>query len=75
MPYLFCSDEYANRTPTCKRFDFGANQREVQQSFETYYKNYFIFTNFLRNRLVLNVSRVLRRSWTTFGPPTVTGVH
>jgi hypothetical protein len=62
VPYMFCSDEYASRTPTCKRFDFGANQREVVAANYVKYKNYFIFTNYLRGRLTLNWAAVDRGS-------------
>ncbi len=54
VPYMYCSDEYAGYTPTCKRFDFGANQREVAEANRIRYKNYRIFSNFLRNRLTIN---------------------
>ncbi len=65
VPYLYCSDEYANLTPTCKRFDFGANQREVMEAKRIGYKNYFVFSNYLRNRLVLNWAAI-DRGYTTF---------
>lgn len=54
VPYMYCSDEYAGRTPTCNRFDFGANMREIFQADYVRYKNYFLFTNYLRNRLNVN---------------------
>jgi hypothetical protein len=66
VPYRFCSDEFAGRTPTCKRFDFGANQRETQVANEIRYKNYFIFNHFRRNRLVLDFSGTAMRSQSTF---------
>lgn len=66
VPYLFCSDEYAGRTPTCRRFDFGANHREIMEANIVRYKNYFIFSNFLRNRLVLDFDRILSRGYNIF---------
>ncbi len=66
VPYMFCSDEYANWTPSCKRFDFGANQREVQAAAQVRYKNYFLFTNFLRYRLFIDFDAVVTRGYTTF---------
>ncbi|MEZ4270512.1 MAG: zinc-dependent metalloprotease [Myxococcota bacterium] len=66
VPYMFCSDEFANVLPTCKRFDFGANQREVQQASEARYDNYFVFSNFRRNRLTFNFRSVARRALPTF---------
>ncbi len=66
VPYMFCSDEFAPYTPTCRRFDFGANQREIVAAQYSKYKDYFIFTNFLRNRLNLDPNRVLNRGPSTF---------
>ena len=60
VPYMFCPDFYANRTPTCRQFDFGANQREIQESGYIRYKNYFLFTNFLRNRLRISRGATFR---------------
>lgn len=66
VPYLFCSDEYAGLTPTCKRFDFGANQREQMASNYIRYKNYFLFTNYLRNRLLLDFGSIVYRGYSIF---------
>lgn len=60
VPYGFCSDEYADRIPTCRRFDFGANAREQAGADYVNYKNYFIFTHFLRGRLTLDWNRAQR---------------
>ena len=65
VPYLFCSDEYAGYTPTCRRFDVGANYREIFASSYVKYKNYFMFTNYLRDRLTINWS-ALDRGYATF---------
>ncbi|MEL6195808.1 MAG: zinc-dependent metalloprotease [Myxococcota bacterium] len=66
VPYMFCSDEYADWTPTCRRRDVGANSREQQAANYVLYKNYFPFTNFLRGRLTLNSGSVLNRSFQIF---------
>lgn len=66
VPYLFCSDEYAGSLPTCNRFDFGANFREIQEARYVSYKNYFIFTNFRRHRLRINFGRVMNRGFYAF---------
>lgn len=66
VPYLFCSDEYANMTPTCKRFDFGADPREQMAANYVRYKNYFIFTNYLRNRLLMDFGSVMYRGYSVF---------
>src|SRR5690606_14443586 len=67
VPYLFCSDEFAGFTPTCKRFDFGANHREMQAASRVNYWNYKIFYSYLRNRLNLDFNRVITKAATTFG--------
>lgn len=72
VPYRFCSDEYNGLTPTCKTFDFGANQREVQAAAYVSYKNYFIFSRFLRNRLVLDWNRALARGEMAFADTMLT---
>jgi hypothetical protein len=66
VPYLFCSDEYAGWLPTCKRFDFGANQREVQEAQAVRYKNYFVFDHFLRGRMKIDWDRALGRAEAAF---------
>lgn len=66
VPYMFCSDEYADYTPTCRRRDIGANAREQQAGNYALYKNYFPFSNFLRGRLQIDVGRVLNRSYSIF---------
>ena len=66
VPYLFCSDEYAGRTPTCNRFDFGSNFRELQASRYVRYKNYFIFSNYLNGRVVLPYWALMGRSYRYF---------
>jgi hypothetical protein len=47
VPYLYCVH---SGDPTCRPFDHGANYREIQAANRVQYKNYFIFSNFLRNR-------------------------
>ena len=66
VPYLFCSDEYAGRLPTCNVWDFGANFREIQEARYVRYKNYFIFTNYLRHRLRLNMGGLMYRGQNAF---------
>jgi len=66
VPYLFCSDEYARWKPTCKRFDFGGNYRELQAHRYVSYKNYFVFSNFLRNRRSLQIWQVASRGYSRF---------
>jgi hypothetical protein len=66
VPYMFCIDEWNGITPTCKTFDYGASQAEVEMAHRISYQNYTIFANFLRNRLVLNQSAVMNRGYSVF---------
>lgn len=66
VPYMFCSDEFAQATPTCRRFDFGANASEQVEASYVRFKNYFIFTNFLRNRLQLRINSIINRSYSIY---------
>ena len=66
VPYLFCSDERRRWKPTCKAFDFGANYRELQAHRYVSYKNYFVFSNFLRNRRSLQIWQVAGRGYSRF---------
>ena len=66
VPYLFCAEEYTYTIPTCSPFDFGANFREIQEARYVRYKNYFIFSNYLRHRLRLNFGRLMYRGYSTF---------
>ncbi len=66
VPYLFCSDEFAGWMPTCRRFDFGASAGEQVEADYTRYKNYFLFNNFLRNRLFLNPRAIINRGYSVY---------
>ncbi len=48
-PYKFCSDEFAVGM-TCARFDEGADPYEVQQFTMQRYWNYYLLSNFQRDR-------------------------
>jgi hypothetical protein len=49
--YRFCSDEQADLNPGCYRYDSGADAYESVQSVIDSYWNYYIFTNYRRERL------------------------
>ena len=66
VPYLFCSDNYQGRLPTCSAWDFGANFREIQEARYINYKNYFIFSNYQRHRLRLNMRRIAYRGFSAY---------
>ncbi len=46
VPYLFCSDEFAQWLPECRRFDFGASAGEQIEASYVRWKNYFLFNNY-----------------------------
>ncbi len=55
VPYRFCSDEQADLSPGCYRYDAGADAYESVQSVIDSYWNYYIFSNFRRGRIGFNV--------------------
>jgi hypothetical protein len=61
VPYRFCSDEQADLSPGCYRYDSGADAYESVQSVIDSYWNYYIFTNFRRERLGFNVESTADR--------------
>jgi hypothetical protein len=65
VPYRFCSDEQADLSPGCYRYDSGADPYESVQSIADSYWNYYIFNNFRRFRIGFNVedttSRIMGR--------------
>jgi len=66
VPLMFCSDEYNGVYPNCKTFDWGANYRELQAADYVNFKNYFLFSHYLKNRLVLDWDRALMRGQLAF---------
>lgn len=53
VPYGFCEDLYAGPPggyPACQRWDFGATQVEKVRDTISYYRNYYFFNNFRRER-------------------------
>ncbi len=61
IPYRFCSDEQADLSPGCYRYDAGADPYESVQSVIDSYWNYYVFTNFRRGRLGFNVDGTASR--------------
>ncbi len=55
VPYRFCSDEQADLSPGCYRYDSGGDAYESVQSVIDSYWNYYIFNNFRRRRIGFNV--------------------
>lgn len=62
VPYRFCSDEQADLSPGCYRYDAGADAYESVQSVIDSYWNYYIFNNFRRGRIGFNVGSSVRRT-------------
>jgi hypothetical protein len=61
VPYRFCSDEISDYYPECMLYDAGADQYETIQSIADTYWNYYVFTNFRRERLGFDVWPVYDR--------------
>ncbi|MFK7987652.1 MAG: zinc-dependent metalloprotease [Sandaracinaceae bacterium] len=61
VPYRFCSDEQADLSPGCYRYDAGADAYESVQSVIDSYWNYYIFNNYRRQRLGFNVGGTANR--------------
>lgn len=61
VPYRFCSDEQADLSPGCYRYDAGADPYESVQSVIDSYWNYYIFNNFRRGRLGFDVGSTANR--------------
>lgn len=55
VPYRYCSDEIVDLWPECMVYDAGADQYETLQSVIDTYWNYYLFTNFRRERLGFDV--------------------
>ncbi|MBI5547480.1 MAG: zinc-dependent metalloprotease, partial [Deltaproteobacteria bacterium] len=51
VPYLFCSDEYADGSSVCYRFDEGADMYEMTQNVQSMYENMYWFNNFKNGRV------------------------
>jgi len=62
VPYRFCSDEQADLSPGCYRYDAGADAYESVQSVIDSYWNYYIFSNFRRGRIGFNVGSSANRT-------------
>jgi hypothetical protein len=58
---MFCSDEQSDLGPDCLRYDAGADPYETLQSIADTYWNYYIFTNFRRQRIGFTPEGVVSR--------------
>jgi hypothetical protein len=62
VPYMFCSDEQADLNPDCLRYDQGADVYETMHAVADSYWNYYIFSNFRRQRLGFNPDSAFTRT-------------
>ncbi|MFO0712049.1 MAG: zinc-dependent metalloprotease [Sandaracinus sp.] len=62
VPYMFCSDEQADLNPDCLRYDQGADAYETMHAVADSYWNYYIFSNFRRQRVGFNAEAVFTRT-------------
>lgn len=51
VPYLACYDEFADSVEDCHRWDHGADAYEITSNLIQRYKEYYVFTNFQRDRV------------------------
>jgi hypothetical protein len=51
VPYMSCYDEFADSVETCHRWDHGADAYEITSNLIQRYKEYYVFTNFQRDRV------------------------
>lgn len=63
VPYRFCSDEYAEGTPTCNRFDAGADSAEVLRSGLQQYRDHYLLQAFRRDRVGFSIGDYEGRLW------------
>ncbi|GAB4302183.1 MAG: hypothetical protein Kow0090_17720 [Myxococcota bacterium] len=54
VPYGFCSDEYSGSGTTCNIWDAGADAFEVIDFITRRYRQYYIYDNFKRNKLIFS---------------------
>ena len=66
VPYLACYDEYVDSVETCHRWDNGADAYEITSDYITRYKEYYVFTNFQRDRVGFSGFDVFERVATRY---------
>jgi hypothetical protein len=66
VPYRYCGDEFADFSPECLRYDAGADVYEtVMSNIDTYW-NYYVFSNFMRQRLGFDPDSVPARVYSRY---------
>ncbi|HEV8324737.1 MAG TPA: zinc-dependent metalloprotease [Myxococcota bacterium] len=69
VPYRFCGDEFASGSIGCARYDAGADPVEVHRSYFEGYWEYYLLSNFRRDRYGFSVPGYIGRVYSrTFDP-------
>lgn len=63
VPYRFCSDEYAEGTPSCNRFDAGADSAELLRTGLQQYRDHYLLQAFRRDRVGFSIGDYEGRLW------------
>lgn len=66
VPYRFCSDDYVGVTPTCQRYDEGADPFEIVANLASDYENYYIFWAFKRDQVIFESGNYFNRILSNF---------
>jgi hypothetical protein len=61
VPYIACYDEYVDATPTCHRWDQGADPYEISQQYIDTYREYYPLVNLQRDRVGFSPAAVGNR--------------
>ncbi len=69
VPYEFCPDEIAGYRPECEVYDKGASYLEVTRDRMLRYDQYYVFSNFKRDRTRFGINRYLRRLYSRYFAP------
>jgi hypothetical protein len=62
VPYMFCSDEFADATVSCHRWDEGADPLEIVRNAVDSYESYYFFNNYKRGRFGFDAYSVYQRT-------------
>lgn len=66
VPYMYCSDGEVGANLTCNRWDLGADIYEMTRDWISRYKDYYVFSNFKRDRYGFGPNSVYSRNWGRF---------
>lgn len=66
VPYMFCTDSEVGANVVCNRNDQGADIYEMTKKWMERFENTYVFSNFRRDRLVLNPQAVFQGKFGRF---------